>query len=164
MHAFPLCPVEGIEKKPIAEQAEYGAYRDPDTRGLYLPGVAVQRGLVAAAAFSKGKGRASLQKVAAACLLVSPERIPLGTETYTVDSRPVVIPATKGRVMRHRPRLDTWRATFYLEWDATLMSQEQVRRVVDDMGTRVGLLEFRPERKGPFGRCVVTSWTVVGKD
>ena len=27
-----------------------------------------------------------------------------------VDSRPVVIPSTKGRIMRHRPKLETWQA------------------------------------------------------
>jgi len=29
---------------------------------------------------------------------------------------------------------------------------------VDDTGQRVGLLDFRPEKKGPFGRFVVTRW------
>jgi hypothetical protein len=91
-------------------------------------------------------------------VLVSPERVSLGTTEFTVDSRPVVVPATKGRVMRHRPRLDAWALSFALEWDETLITPTQMRRIVDDMGARVGLLDFRPEKKGPFGRSVVTSW------
>lgn len=163
MHAFPMQPIEGLEKMSPEKQAEHACYRDPDTKDLYVPGVAIQRALVGAAAYSKGKGRGSLQKVVAASVLVSPERVSLGTQTFAVDSRPVVVPATKGRVVRHRPRIDTWKLTFHVEWDETLMTAEQMRRVVDDTGRRVGLLDFRPERKGPFGRFTVTNWELNGR-
>ena len=159
MHQFPLDPVEALDMKPKEEQAEIAAYRDPDTEELYIPGVNIQRALVAGATYSK-KGRMTLQKIAAATLLVSPERVSLGTKDYIVDSRPVVIKATKGRVIRHRPRLDNWTCTFELEYEDTLMKEEQVRKVVDDTGERVGLLDFRPACKGPFGRFMVTSWVV----
>ena len=36
--------------------------------------------------------------------------------------------------------------------------QNELRQVVDDAGSRCGLLDFRPEKKGPFGRFMVTSW------
>jgi hypothetical protein len=157
MHRFPMEPIEALEKKPPAEQAEFAAYRAPGGN-LYLPGLNVQRALVSGATYSKGKGRGSLQKAAAACLLVTPEYIDLGTPDYIVDSRPVVVPATKGRVLRHRPRLDDWRVTFTIEFDDTLLSPTNVRRILDDTGTRVGLLEFRPEKRGPFGRFIVTRW------
>lgn len=158
MHCFPMVPIEGLDKKTPVEQAEHAAYRDPETGGLYVPAVAIQRALVSAATFSKGKGRGNLSRVAGACFQVMPERVALGTNEYKVDSRPVVIPATKGRIMRHRPRLDAWELTFNLEYDETLLSEPQVRRIVDDMGARVGLLDFRPEKKGPFGRSVVSLW------
>jgi len=158
MHKFPMVPTPGIEKRTPEEQAEIAAYRDPDTGGLYVPGVNVQRALIAGAAYSKGKGRASLAKVAAACLMITPERLPLGTDTFVVDSRPVVIPATKGRIVRHRPRLDEWAFSFTIEYDDVMLNETQVRQVVDDTCNRVGFLDFRPERKGPFGRGMVTRW------
>ena len=161
MHAFPMVPLEAIEKKTPEEQAKVAAYTDPETGLLYIPGINIQRAMIAAATYSKGKGRASLQKQSAACLNISPERISLGTKTYTVDSRPVVVPATKGRVMRHRPRLDSWEAAFEIEYDDTLLNEKDVRTIMDNMGSRVGLLDFRPEKKGPFGRCMVTSWEPV---
>jgi hypothetical protein len=151
-------PVANMEKLTVKEQAEYAAYRDPNTHGLYIPGVAIQRALVSAAAFSKGKARSSLVKHAAACFLVTPERIPLKKNEYIIDSRPVVIPATKGCILRHRPRLDEWEIEFTLEWDPALLDETQVRKIVDDMGSRVGLLDFRPEKKGPFGRSTVIRW------
>ena len=158
MHRFPLEPIEAIEKMPAAAQAEISAYRDPETGELYVPGVAMQRALVNGATYSKGKGRASLQKPIAACVLISPERISLGSTAYVVDTRPVVMPSTKGRILRHRARLDKSDISFTIEWDDTLLTEPQLRRVVDDTGQRVGLLDFRPERKGPFGRFMVTSW------
>lgn len=163
MHRYPLVPIEAIEKKSPEEQAELAAYRIPgDSQQLYVPGTAIQRSLVGAATFSKGKGRSSLQKSVAACVLVSPEYIGLGQTEYAIDARAVVIPATKGRVVRYRPRLDRWEGTFTIDYDDTLVTENQLRRVVDDDGTRVGLLDFRPERKGPFGRFMVTAWKSLG--
>jgi hypothetical protein len=158
MHSFPLVPIEAIEKKTPAEQAELAAYRDPETEELYVPATAVQRAMVSAASFSKGKGRQTLQRPVAACVMVSPERIGLGKTTYEIDTRPVVVPATKGRVLRHRPRLNEWELSFKIEYDDTLLKETDVRRILDDMGSRVGLLDFRPEKKGPFGRSMVIAW------
>ncbi len=159
MHAFPMTELpRGWEKLPPAEQAAFAEYRDPDTKKLYVPGIALQRCFIAGATYSKGKGRASLQKPVAACLMVSPERIELKPQKYIVDSRPVVIPATKGRIIRHRPRIEEWELKFEIEYDNELLTGEEIRQVVDDSGKRVGLLDFRPANKGPFGRFIVTEW------
>lgn len=158
MCRFPLVPIDGLNKMDASEQAEHSAYRDEATKQLYIPGVAFQRALVNAAKWSKGKGRASLQNEICACVMVTPECALLGTTKFLVDSRPVVIAATKGRILRHRPRLDTWQATLEIEYDPTLLKESQLRKVVDDAGSRVGLLDFRPERKGPYGRFTVVNW------
>jgi hypothetical protein len=157
MHSFPMVPIEAMEKKNAQEQAKYAEYRSPDGK-LYLPGMAIQRAMIGAATYSKGKGRGSLQKPVAACLLVDPEYCVLDQQEYIVDSRPVVVPATRGRVVRHRPRFNEWSTKFKMMWDENLLTENQVRRVIDDCGCRVGLLDFRPEKKGPFGRFMVTSW------
>jgi len=159
MHSFPLVPIEALDKKPVEEQAKLAAYWTPDGK-LYVPGVAIQRAIVNGATFSKGKGRGSLQKPVAACVIVSPDYCILDQQTYVIDSRPVVIPSTKGRVLRHRPRFDKWCVKFNIEWDNTLIKESELRRIVDDTGSRVGLLDFRPQNKGPFGRFMVTSWKV----
>lgn len=157
MHSFPMVPIEALEKQTPAQQAEHAAYRTPDGK-LYVPGINLQRAFIAGATYSKGKGRGTLQRSAAACLAITPEHLILDRQEYTVDSRPVVVPATKGRVMRHRPFFAQWALEFELEFDPTLITPAQVRRIVDDTGTRVGILDFRPEKKGPYGRFVVTSW------
>jgi hypothetical protein len=79
MHAYPLMgQPDGYQKWPPEKQAEFAAYRTPDTQELYIPGLAIQRCLVNAATYSKGKGRASLQKPVAACVMVTPEYCLLG--------------------------------------------------------------------------------------
>jgi len=152
MHAFPMQPIEKLEKRPPEEQAELAAYRDPDTSNLYVPAEAVRQSLIAAAAYTKK------QKLAAACVLVGPERLGLGVSTFEIDARPVVIPSTKGRIVRYRPRLEGWSITFTLVYDPSLLKETEVRRIVNDAGSLVGLLEFRPQRKGPYGRFMVTEW------
>jgi hypothetical protein len=163
MHAFPLTPIEALEKMQPADQVKHHLYVRPDTSAIYVPGVNIQRSLIAAAAYSKGKGRGSLQKPVAACVLVTDEYVDVHPQSYVVDSRPVVIPATKGRVLRHRARFEKWTLDFTIEFDSTLLKESELRRVVDDAGSRVGLLDFRPERKGSFGRFVVTRWRAISE-
>jgi hypothetical protein len=157
MHRFPLEEIVAIDKKTPAEQAEIAAYRNPETQELYMPSVNLQRSLVRAANYSKGKGRATLAKPAAACLLVTPERIGLGTKHFDIDSRAVVIAATRGRIVRHRPRLDSWQLTFTVEYDDSLLKETEVRCIIDNAGLRVGIGDFRPEKGGSFGRFVVVN-------
>ncbi len=161
MHRYPMEPIEAIEKKSREEQAEIAAYRIPESKELYIPGVALQRALIGAAVYSKGKGRASLQKPVAACFIIDPEYLSLNKTEYTIDQRPIVIPSTKGRIIRYRPRLDEWEVSFNLTFDDVLVTESQARKIVDDAGSRVGLLDFRPACKGPFGRFIVTEWKTV---
>ena len=158
MHQYPMVEIPGIEKKPPEEQAELATYRTPDGK-LYVPAVNLQRAFVAGGTFVKGKGRASLQKIVAACVIVAPEYLLLGQEKYEIDARSVVIPSTKGRVRRYRPKFNEWGLSFEIEYDDVLLSEAQLRDVVDQTGSRIGLLDFRPECKGPFGRFKVTHWT-----
>jgi hypothetical protein len=157
MHRFPLEPVEGLDKKPKEEQAEFACYRNP-AGILYIPGPALQQALVAAATYSKGKGRGSLQKVVAASVFVTDGELSLNQKKYEVDSRAVVVPATGGRVVRHRPLIPEWETSFGLMYDEVLLSEKQLRKVVDDAGSLCGLLDYRPNCKGPFGRFMVTGW------
>lgn len=157
MHRYPLVQVDGIDKQPVEVQAEHCTYRTPDGK-LYIPGTNIQRAIVAGATFSKGKGRASLQKPVAACVFVSPEYCLLNQDKYEIDARSVVIPATKGRIVRARPRFDNWEVSFELSYDDTLLKESELRRIVDDTGNRVGLLDFRPAKNGSFGRFMVIEW------
>ncbi len=157
MHRFPLASADGFEKWPEAKQAEWAAYRD-EAGGLYVPAGNLYRALISAATYAKGKGRGNLSRVVAGSLLVVPDHLTLGTQEYAIDTRIVMNPVTKGRHPRVRPRLDTWCVSFSLEADETLLTAKQIREIVDICGARIGLLDYRPEKKGPFGRFMVTAW------
>lgn len=70
---------------------------------------------------------------------------------FEVDSRPVTIPATKGRVMRHRPRFNQWGAEFDLIVNETLITVELAHQLLQEAGQQIGIGDFRPEKRGPFG-------------
>lgn len=79
-------------------------------------------------------------------------------ETWSVDTRPVRIPATGGRILRHRPCFHDWKLSFVVHLNTTIFSAKLFRAIVDDAGKKIGLGDFRPDCKGPFGRFVVTHW------
>lgn len=144
------------------EQAAKKTYSDNEGN-LYIPGPNIFSCLIQAGKFRKnGKTKVTTTKssLIPAGMVLQEVVCPLGTKDFEVDSRSVVIPATGGRIMAHRPRLDDWRLSFTLEVDEAIFSAEFVRLLVDDAGCKVGLGDFRPDRKGPFGKFVVTAWKV----
>lgn len=144
------------------EYAEKKAYKD-DSGNLYIPGANIFSCLVAAGAFHKvGRNKLTTHKssLVPAGISVLDLICPLTPSKWEVDSRSVVIPATGGRVMCHRPRLDEWETTFSLDVDTEMFSDGFVRILVADAGRKIGLGDFRPSRKGPFGRFSVTGWEI----
>lgn len=155
------------------EQADAKRYADRDTGALYVPGANIFACLIAAGTFHKaGKSKLTTMKTSLIpaglmvddliCALHDAAGEPL--TAWEVDSRSVVIPATGGRVMCHRPRVDEWFCTFTVEIDTDMFSPQLIRAIVDDAGKKIGLGDYRPARKGPFGRFVVSKWEVVQSD
>jgi len=142
------------------EQATKKAYMDTDGN-LYIPGPNIFSCIVQAGTFHKvGKSKITTVKssLVPAGISILDIVCPLGVKEFEVDSRSVVIPSTGGRIMAHRPRLDEWATTFTLDVDTAMFDLKTVRLLVDDAGKKVGLGDFRPARKGPFGKFVVTGW------
>jgi len=151
-------------------QADKFAYKHKSgkKRGmLYIPGNCMLAALIGAGKFHKlGRCKCTTQKstLITAGMMVETETIELNTDHFEVDSRPVVNPVTGGRIMCHRPRLDKWGGTFQLWIDETMFTENLARAIVDDAGQKMGLLAFRPEKRGPYGRFVVTRWKVLDED
>ena len=137
------------------EDARARLYVLPDGT-LYFPAENLRQSIITAAARHK-IGRRSASSDAAAALAVWPEAIPLEHE-WEVDARAVVIPATKGRVTRYRPIFRTWSLSFVFEVDTELFDKGLAHRVLEDAGRYVGIGDFRPQRKGPYGRFIISHW------
>lgn len=155
------------EKGTPRQQAEPKLYLTGDGKPM-IPGPNVFSGITAAGKFHKAgrkqitTGRSSLvpagvQVEELECLLVDPFK-PDAQIQWEVDSRSVVIPSTGGRIMCHRPRFDAWKLPFTLIVDGKMFDEALVRALVDDFGSKIGLGDWRPDRKGPMGRFNVTKW------
>jgi hypothetical protein len=93
------------------------------------------------------------------CIDIETPYIPLEfEEPWRVLTIPVVNPSTKGRILCHRPLFDGWALCFEVILDTTIMGPRLLRAIIDDAGRRVGLGDFRPARKGPYGRFRVDQW------
>jgi hypothetical protein len=80
---------------------------------------------------------------------------------FEVDARPVTIPATKGRVMRYRPRFNCWGLKFSLVINEAMLALDDAQMLLNEAGVSVGIGDFRPEKRGPFGTFLVTSFKEV---
>jgi hypothetical protein len=129
-----------------------------------IPAPNLMRAIVDAGVHIKnGKSKLSTQRssLVPAGLSIVEIEIPITPTAWEVDSRSVVIPATGGRIMAHRPRFDKWQLVFTLDVDAEMFDASVARELVDLAGKRIGLGDFRPARKGPFGRFRVDLWKVI---
>ena len=155
----------GVKRGTPREEAEKVCYRDLEGN-LYFPGSAISRLLREAGSNHKSKGsRKSIKYIVPSAVFVPEDAIPLlnpitleRLADFEVDTRPVVNPYTKGRVMRHRPRIDRWAMEFSLEIDDEVLPLDFMQQLLTEGGRRVGLGDYRPEKGGPFGRFRVISW------
>jgi hypothetical protein len=140
------------------EEAEKVVYRNAN-REFYFPGAAISRLLREAGSNHKLKGsRKSAKFVIPAAVLVLDDGITICNgdakpiKDFEVDSRPVTIPATKGRIMRHRPRFDQWSARFNIRINEQLLPVDFIQQLLTEGGQQIGIGDFRPEKGGPFGQ------------
>lgn len=144
---------EATRKAYIAEDGSY-----------YFSAFSIPNCMGAAGSSYKQKGsRKTLRFVVPSAIRMDTDTITILDENgvsnhFEVDSRPVTIPATKGRIMRHRPRWNIWKARFRLLVNEDLLDPITAHRLLADAGQTIGIGDFRPEKRGPFGCFIVTEW------
>lgn len=100
--------------------------------------------------------------ILAGTIRVEPEFIPLGHCNYEVDARPVVI--QRMRVIKARAKIPEWEISFQIVYNKRILTGEIVKTletILDDAGTRMGLLDYRPQHKGWFGTFEVAKFEIV---
>lgn len=163
MHRFNIEEQNIKKEKNLTprEEAQKVCYQN-DQGKLYYPTTNIYACLIEAGKFHKdGKVKVTTARssLIPAGLMIEGETVFFKEpETWEVDSRAVVVPSTGGRVVSHRPRLDNWKLEFTLKLDVKVFTPKFIRILVDDAGSKVGLGDFRPARKGIYGRFVVTNW------
>lgn len=141
--------------------AELAAYRMEDGT-LYIPSEAILGTLRNASKYRKlGKGMPPLRQVISGLVSIEPSQISLGTKNYEIDIRAITM-KTGERKLIGRPLLKEWEAEFTLKYNPRLfpLSPTALKELLELAGNVVGILAYRPEHGGPFGRFEVIEWEV----
>ena len=70
-----------------------------------------------------------------------------------VDCRSVVV--SRSRLMRYRPRFNSWALEVDVIYDEAQIDRDVILTSAKNAGQFCGLGDFRPNKKGPFGRYAV---------
>ncbi len=153
-----------VQKLTPQEEAKNALYSAEGV--LYLPSSAIARLLRDAGSNHKQRGsRKSVRYIVPAAVRVIGAQLPLTNGDgitalihYSVDSRSAVVPATKGRIMVHRPMFAAWSLRFGLRIEESLLAADFVRELLIEGGKQIGLGAFRIEKGGEFGAFEVIEW------
>lgn len=148
------------EVPPPKEEAEGGLYLD-DEGAVLFPGIALRNAIVAASSAYKAKGRASM-KGQVGHIMFTPEFVPLlkpnGKQyrigEHEIDSRRAVV--QRNGIVRSRPLFREWAANVGIVYDPLLVRADVLLTIAKDAGNRIGVLDYRPQRSGWFGRFEVS--------
>lgn len=144
------------------QEAENVAYRlekaDGQEKGqLYLPAEHFLGAVIAAGTSfqKKGQGKKTYKGSFQGSLEVTPDYLALSNKSgdalfdYIIDSRPVRIKATQGKIIRHRPFIKEWRTEFIIEVSDDAIPIEVVQAALEEAGHSKCVGDYRP-RFGQF--------------
>ena len=145
--------VKKTGRKDYKAELENALYKLPDGT-IYEPASHLEGSLIKAAGNFQisGRGKKTYKDLIKSAVFVSPDAIPHLKQHYENDARLVVVPATRGRVTRYRPRFDEWGLRFTIQVTDDQLPLEVLKEILDYAGRSVGIGDFRPR----FGRFIVT--------
>lgn len=153
--------VQWVERK-ASEDWEKEALKKlyVDAEGvIYQPATHLERALMEAGkkVKVKGQGKATYSKLFGSMIEVVEFEIPHLITAYDIHKSLVVVPATKGRIMRYRPRFPEWELKFHISYEEEIPA-EAIKESLELAGKYVGIGDWRPEKKGKFGKFQVVLW------
>ena len=127
MHSAEGMTGNPVKKNPAqqynaVEDAEKVAYRNKSGE-LFIPARCIKACIVNGSSWYK-IGKKSAKPIIAGCTRIEPYDVGLGTKKYEVDLRPVVI--QKSRIMRARPRLDSWKVKFDIVYNSNIIPEQSL--------------------------------------
>lgn len=157
-------PAETLARKVIpTPEAEAAAsrYLLPDGN-FFVPAVAIRSSMLNGA---KGYriGKRPAREILSGAVILTDEVFPLSRDgapiqgsDYSIDSRRAVVQGQG--IIRSRAKIEVpWQVECAFGFNSQLANLEQVKTALENAGTIVGLLDYRPEKKGWFGRFEVTN-------
>ena len=128
----------------------------------YIPAIYLRNALVEAGKQFKitGKGKSTYSKMIGATVDITPECIE--NKNKFIEYRVAAVnPMTKGRMMVSRPRMDIWGCSFEIILNDDSIPESVMKEVLEHAGKYVGIGDWRPDKKGIFGKFMVTEFKEV---
>jgi hypothetical protein len=138
------------------EQVEKSLYRLEDGT-IYQPAEHIVGAMIKAAKNFKLEGKKTFKDVIQAGVFVEPLKIPHLIQEYVADWRSVVVPATRGRMMKGRARMDKWELKFKLICIDERLTEKDVKDILIYAGAYCGIGDYRPR----YGRFEVVSMVKI---
>lgn len=134
-----------------------------DDNKPYIPSVYFRNSLIEAGKQFKitGKGKSNFSKLIGATVDIFPAIITLQGDEYNVFRISAVNPMTKGRMMVSRPKFDNWGCKFEVILNDEGVDGITIKEILEHAGKYVGVGDWRPEKKGMFGKFTVISFQEV---
>lgn len=145
------------------EEAAKSRYLLPDGN-LYIPAIAVRNSLLNGSKGYTVAPRRAARPVLAAAIIIADEAFPLldgngnpkGGDDYTIDSRRAVV--QRQGIIRSRAKIELpWQLECAFSFNSELIPINIVEQALRNAGQVVGLLDYRPEKSGWFGRFEVAN-------
>jgi len=130
------------------EQVELSLYRDENDK-VYQPADHILGSMIKASVNFKLEGKKTFKDVVKAGVFVEPLKIEHLEQDYTDDWRAVVIPSSRGRVMKGRARMDKWQMKFKVVCIDPRATAQDIKDILEYAGSYCGIGDYRP-RYGRF--------------
>jgi len=140
-------------------QAESKLYAN-DKGKLYQPATHLRGALIEAGKHLKvvGKGKATYSKIVGYAVQIEPYEIEHKKQDWEVFTCLAVNPSTKGRNPLSRPMLKDWEIEFEIVFNESEIAPQIMKELFDIAGKIVGIGDWRPAKKGFYGKFQVTNW------
>ena len=151
------------DRKPFEDKALEMAtdklYINTDKK-LYQPSTHFYGALIEAGKHKKvvGKGKSTYSKIVGYAVNIEPFEIIHDIQDWEIFTILAVNPSTKGRNLLHRPILKKWKLSFEVLFDETEINPNIMKELFEIAGKIAGVGDWRPSKKGPYGKFHVSSW------
>ena len=127
---------------------------------IYTPATHIYGSIVNAGKNFKiqGKQRSTYSKLLGSSIEVNPEAIVHKFQDWEVFECSAVNPNTKGRVISRRPMMRKWALDFTISYNADDIPKEVLKGILDYAGRYVGIGDWRPDKKGKYGKFIVNKF------
>ena len=129
----------------------------------YIPSVYFRNCMIEAGKQFKiaGKGKSNFSKLIGSAVEIAPAIIHIEGEKYDIFRISAVNPMTKGRMMVSRPKFNDWVCNFEIITNDDGIDGETVKEIFEHAGKYVGIGDWRPDKKGIYGKFMITSFHEV---